>query len=316
MSKNPIEFTTPPGRFVFGDLYEPNDKDFDGNPLVIKSGTDKGKPRVEFIIGLAVPKTQAGHWANEPGWGQTIWAAGHAAFPGGEAQSPGFSWKILDGDQKTVSPKSKSKVPYCDREGHKGCWILRFSGGLAPKIHSALNLNNVSPLLEPNAVIPGYVMQVIGTVDSNTGSSPGVYLNHKAVGLRAYLPAIITQGVDVTGKFGGSLPAGASMMPAAGYTAPAAPGAPAAPAAGSPPPPPPAAFASAPPPAPTAVQPSQGFIAPPAPGAAPPPPSAPAAPAPPPAGPQMTAAANRLSYAQYIAAGWTDAQLRAKGMMV
>lgn len=315
MSKNPIEFTTPPGRFVFGDLYEPNDKDFDGNPLVVKSGADKGKPRVEFIIGLAVPKTQAGHWANEPGWGQTIWAAGHAAFPGGEAQRPDFSWKVLDGDQKTVPPKSKSKVPYCDREGHKGCWILRFSGGFAPKIHSAIDLNNVQPLLEPGAVVPGYVMQVIGTVDGNTGSSPGVYLNHKAVGLRAYMPVIASQGVDVTGKFGGSLPAGASALPAAGYTAPAVPGAP-APAPGSPPPPPPAASAAAPPAAPTAVAPSTGFIAPPAPGAAPPPPAAAAAPPPPAAGPQMTAAANGLSYAQYIAAGWTDAQLRAKGMMV
>ncbi len=49
-------------------------------------------------------------------------------------------------------------------------------------------------------------------------------------------------------------------------------------------------------------------------GAAPPPDTAGAAP-PPDDGPQMTAAA-QYTYAQYIASGWTDAQLRTKGLMV
>ena len=52
MSKIAAELTTPPGRFVFGDLYEPETEDFDGNPLVIKNGADKGKPTQLFVIGL------------------------------------------------------------------------------------------------------------------------------------------------------------------------------------------------------------------------------------------------------------------------
>ena len=127
MSNN-SEFTSPVGRIVWGDLYVPNTKDFDGNQMTIKSGPDAGKPTQLYQFGLAVTKTQA-HFANEPGWGQLAWAVAHAAFPGGDksvAMSPDFSWKIEDGDSKTIGVKSKSKVRPCDREGYKGCWIIRF----------------------------------------------------------------------------------------------------------------------------------------------------------------------------------------------
>ena len=299
---NAVELTTPPGRFVFGDLYDPETEDFDGNPLVIKSGADKGKATQLFVIGLALPKTQA-HWGNEPGWGQAIWAAGHAAFPGGEASRADFSWKISDGDATTIPPKSKSKIRPCDREGWKGCWVLRLQSSFAPAIYNALaNPENPTPMNDKDAVRPGYVIQVVGTVKGNSGASPGVYLNHNAVGLRAYLPEIITRGVDVKGKFGGAVPAGASVMPAAA-TMPAtpAPASPAPPAAA----PPPAAPAVAAPP--TAVVPAPAVVGIPA---APLPPAArPAAPPPPAARP----AHKGLPVDSYIAAGWTIDQLRADG---
>lgn len=308
MSKTATEFTTTPGRFVFGDLYEPETEDFDGNRMVIKSGADKGKETQLFIIGLAVPKTQ-GHWGNEPGWGQAIWATGHAAFPGGEAQQPHFSWKIYDGDSTVIPPKSKSKVRPCDREGWKGCWVLRLQSAFAPAIYDAIqDFANPKPLDTVGAVLPGYVIQVVGTVKGNTGASPGVYLNHSAVGLRAYLPVIATRGVDVTNKFGGSVPAGASTAPAAvAIPAPAAAAAPAPSAAV-----PPAPAAAAPPVAaapPTAVVPAPGIVgipaaaAPPAPSAAPPAPAAPAS-RPPHKG---------IPFASYVAQGWTIEQMRTDG---
>jgi hypothetical protein len=301
MSKNAVELTTPPGRFVFGDLYNPETEDFDGNPLVIKNGADKGKPTQLFVIGLALPKTQA-HWGNEPGWGQVIWATAHSAFPGGEASRPDFSFKIYDGDATVIPPKSKSKIRPCDREGWKGCWVLRLQSAFAPSIYNALtNPENPTPMNDKDAVRPGYVIQVVGTVKGNTGSSPGVYLNHNAVGLRAYLPEIITRGVDVKGKFGGSVPAGASTMPAAA-TLPAAapPASPAAPAAL-----PPAAPASAA--APLAVVPAPGIVG--IPTAPRPPAAAPAPPAPPAARPPHKG----LPVDSYIAAGWTMEQLKADG---
>lgn len=294
---------------VFGDVYDPETEDFDGNRMVIKNGADKGKETQLFVIGLAIPKT-AGHWGNEPGWGQAIWATGHAAFPSGEAQQPHFSWKIYDGDSTVIPPKSKSKVRPCDREGWKGCWVLRLQSAFAPEIFDALkDIDNPVPLNTPGAVLCGYVIQVVGTVKGNTGASPGVYLNHSAVGLRAFLPVISSRGVDVKGKFGGALPAGASTLPAAVAipatpAAAGAPAVPAAPVAAAAPYVAPAAAA-----APTAVVPAPGIVGIPTVPAAPRPPAAPAAPA----APVAKAPHKGIPYESYKANGWTDEQLRADG---
>jgi hypothetical protein len=306
-----VEFTSPVGRIVWGSLYEPNTKDFDGNPLVVKKGVDAGKPTQRYEFGLAVPKTQA-HFANEPGWGQLLWATAHTAFPGGDnspAMRADFSWKITDGDSTVIPPKSKSKIKPCDREGFAGHWVLKYSSSFAPKVYDARDINNPVLLEGKDAVVPGYAVQVIGTAAGNTGNSPGIYLNHGAVGLRAYLPEIRTGGVDVTGKFGGALPAGSTQVPAAGFATPSAP-APAA-AAPSASPPPPAALPAAAAPPPTAIVPAASLAGVPVPGAAPPPPRA-AAPAPPP-----TAVSKPLHrgipYEAYKAQGWTDQQLKDDG---
>jgi hypothetical protein len=315
MTSKAVEFTTPPGQMVWGSLYEPRDTDFDGNPLIYKKGADAGKSYVMYDFGVAVPKTQA-HFANEPGWGQLAWATAHAAFPGGDksaAMAPEFSWKITDGDSTRIPPKSKSKIAPCDREGHKGCWILKFSSQFAPKIYDARDVDHPVLLEGANAIVPGYVIQVVGTMAGNTGNSPGIYLNHAAVGLRAYLPEIRTAGVDVTGKFGGTLPSGASTVPAAGFAPPAVPAAAPAPSAALPPPP----GAAAPPPAapapaaaPTAVVPAPGIVGIPPTVGAPPPPSA--APAAPPA-PATRPPHKGIAFASYMAQGWTLEQMRADG---
>ena len=189
---------------------------------LIKSGPDAGKPTqlCQFGLGGGGEETQA-HFANEPGWGQLAWATAHAAFPGGDksvAMSRDFSWKIEDGDSKTIGVKSKSKIPPCDREGYKGCWIIRFSSSFAPKIYDARDPANPVILDTPGAVVPGYYVQVVGTMAGNTGKSPGIYINHGAVGLRAYGAEIKSAGVDVAGKFGGAVPAGASTVPTASFT--------------------------------------------------------------------------------------------------
>lgn len=304
MAKNPsVEFTTPPGRMVWGSLYEPNKTDYDGNPLVIKSGVDQGKPTQRYEFGLALPKTQA-HFANEP-WGKVLWDTAHAAFPGGAsspAMSDEFSWKLVDGDSAKVSARSKSKIAPRDREGYKGHWVLTFSSTFAPKIYDSRDINNVVPLEGADAIVPGYVIQVIGTVAGNTGASPGIYLNHGAVGLRGYLPEIRSSGVDVSGKFGGALPTGASTMPVGGFSAPAAP---AAAAAAPAPAPAPAAPPAAPAAAPVAVQPAPGLM-----GI----PVAPVAPTPVPAAPPAPAKPTWATLAPtWAPGGWTEESARAAG---
>jgi hypothetical protein len=297
LSDKSVEFTSPVGRIVWGSLYEPRTKDFDGNPLTKKHGPDAGKPDQRFEFGLAVPKTAA-HWAQES-WGRIIWETAHAAFPGGDrspAMSPTFSWKITDGDSKVISAKSKSKIPPCEREGYAGHWVLTFSSVFAPRIYDARDVNNPILMDLPNAIVPGYAVQVIGTVAGNTGASPGIYLNHNAVGLRAYMPEIRTTGVDVTGKFGGALPPGASTVPVGGFAASAP-----APAAV-----PPAYVAPPTAAAPVAVVPAPAMLGIPPTLAPPPPPAAtPAAPA--------RAPHKGIPYESYIKGGWSHAQLVADG---
>ena len=156
MSNN---FTTPAGRMVGGNLYEGRTTDAEGRPLVYKTGDKTGQPRKDYYIALAVAKGAEKHWA-ETQWGAVVWAKGHASFPGGQAGTPKFAWKITDGD--STIPNTKGTKP-CDREGYPGHWILSFSGALPPKLYRLENGHPV-PSLEPGAIKPGYYIQVNGSV--------------------------------------------------------------------------------------------------------------------------------------------------------
>ena len=345
MAVDKINITSPVGRFVSGSLYKARDRDFDGKPLVTKTGKNAGQPRVDYFIGLAIPKAGEQHWSQTE-WGQKIWALGHQAFPQA-AQRPDFSWKIEDGDSR--EPNKRNAIP-AEKEGWAECWILKFSGGFAPKIYFQ-DGNNWVQNMQPDAVKTGYYLQVAFSVDDNgQQNNPGVYLNHQMVAFRGYGPEInFGPNVEDAGFGAAALPAGASMVPLA-TSLPAAAAAP--PPGGTYPPPPapgayaaPIAAAAAPPPVP--VYPNPGFVAgpppgspyaqPPAPPAAylpPPNPIAPAAtgagaylpgagvapPAPAPAflsnQPQMTPKAGSVSYRAYRAAGWTEGQLIAAGLMI
>lgn len=299
----------PAGRLVQGDLYKPQTKDQQGNPLVIKTGPNAGKPTQKYFFALAIAKAPGeGHWANTA-WGKLIWDAGHLAWPQGQAQAPTFAWKVEDGDNAVPNKVGRKN---CDREGFPGHWIVNFSSTFAPKIYNTAG----EPINEVGAVKTGYYVEVMGSITSNENSSnPGMYVNHNMVALRGYGAEIVSGPDPKAVGFGKSaLPAGASAAPtgaAANFPAAAA----AAPQA-APPPPAAAPVAMAAPPPQTAVAPSPSFIAPPAPGAGAPPPPAAAAPPPPAAGPQMTAKAAGQSYAAFIAAGWTDANLRLHGYML
>jgi len=329
-----VNITSPVGRIVMGSLYDPSTTDAEGKPLVVKTGPNAGQPRVNYFFALAIPKGAEPHWAHTP-WGQQIWNVGNQAFPNA-AQSPAFAWKIEDGDSQI--PNKKGRKP-CDNEGWRGHWILKFSGGFAPKVYQQEGAGYVQ-VMQKDFCKPGYFVEVAFSVEGNgSQSQPGVYINHSMVCFRAYGPEI-SFGPDVASAgFGAApLPAGASMTPPAGAipmpqapaAAPALPGAP----AGYAPPPVPAgvpqipgaAPAPLPPggfvpmpsapvpgaPAPIPVMPNTGFVQ------VPPPAPAPMAPPPAPVAPvrQMTAAAQGVTYEAYVAAGWSDAQLVQNGLML
>jgi len=313
-----VSITSPVGRLVAGSLYKGNDKDFDGNPLVDKDG----KPYLEYYFALAIPKTKAAWW--EEDWGKVILNVGATAFAA-SYQRRDFSWKITDGDS-TDPGKSKTQTRPCDREGYAGHWVLNLRSGFAPKTSHIVN-NEAVPLNEEGAIKNGFWVQVMFYVKGNDNqNNPGVYLNHAMVCLRGYGKEI-NYGPDLkeAGFGGGTLPQGASTIPlassvpfaATGATVPSAAALPAS----IPAPSVPAAPAASPSPIP--VLPNPGFLQMPPPpsnlpsgapspvaGAIPPPPATAS-----PSSPRyrMTQGGTRE---EWLAKGWTDAQLIQGGYMV
>lgn len=312
---NRKDITFPVSRLLAGSLTDPQTTDAEGKPLVVKSGPNQGKPAVRFFFAIGIAKNaDKPHWAHEP-WGAIIWAIGHASFPGGQAQRPDFAWKITDGD--STVPNKKGIAP-ASRDGYKGNWIVSLSSGFAPK---AYNADGSAPI-DPAGIKRGYYVQVAATVDGNESpNQPGMYINHSMVSLQGF-GVEIHSGADPTkAGFGQGvvLPAGASATPIGQFTPPVPlPGAPAA-AAGLPPPPAiPGAPAAAPAAlAPTAVVPAPGFVPAAVPLAPPPPPAAaPAAPTTKVLTGKAQADAPNVTYAQFIAQGWSDAQLVAAGYLL
>jgi hypothetical protein len=307
-------FTTPVGRLIGGNLYEPETTDYDGKPLLARDGVT---PRVSYSAGIAIPKTPGcQHWANEP-WGAGIWKYANEQFRNGETQRPDFSWKIQDGDSIIPNKRGKKNA---DREGYPGNWIIWFSGGYAPRI---FNADGTLPITEKDAVKPGYYVQIAGNYSDNKPSqSPGLYMNLTFVALAGYGPEIQV-GPDVsTVGFGQGvqLPPGASATPVGGLTPP--------PPMGNVQAPPPGAviaapnFAPAPNVTPVSAGPATTYPSSPAPAPVQQVPTQPhsAILVPPPVQPaplarQMTAKANGATYEQFVGMGWTDEALIRDGYM-
>jgi len=318
-----VAFTTPVARLVWGDVYTARPKtETNGAAKLIRSGADMGKPLHMVEFGIAIPKTQA-HWANEPDWGQKIWAEGHASWPGGQTGRPDFSWKVTDGD--STVPNTKGKRP-ADLEHNRGHWLLAFSGMTPPEIWNSTS-GQVVRDATPELIMPGDEVQVFGSVSGNGSDlKPGMYLNHGGVcwrGRSAKGRISVGPQVDPSGFGAGLAPGATAMAPALAAPIPGAPAAPTPPVpTPAAPPAAPAAVAPAPvaAPVPVAVAPNPAYtptgVVPPAPGTAPTPPAPPAPPAAP-AGPVMSAAATAAGYTYDMlkTAGWGDQQMRDAGYL-
>ncbi len=320
-----INFTTPVGRIVQGDLAK-------AQPVLDNAGKPKltrdGSPMIQHFIALAIPKIPGHtHWAQTE-WGKQIWDEGNRAHPN-FAPHAAFSWKIEDGDSAVPNKKGKMNK---DREGFPGHWILKFRSGFLPKTYNA----DGSAAIPAETIRCGYYVQVNCSVAGNTGDSPGVYLNPNLVALSGYGEEIIAGPDASEAGFGAApLPPGASATPLGGFVPPAAsaatpvvpgvqsgtsPFTPAAPVGTPFPPFTPAVSAGVqfPPIITTPATPSSALAAIPTTS-----PSNPAFLEPPPLPPvavlpakQLTAKANGASYADLIKAGWTDALLVQHGMMI
>lgn len=283
---NSANMLLPVGRLVQGSLYQGQDKDAEGNPLVVKHGPSAGQPRVDYFFAVAIAKQGEQHW-NQTAWGRQIWEIGQRGFPAGQANAPTFAWKITDGDSQV--PNRKGRKP-CDREGYRGCWVLSLSSGFAPKVHRIGSSGKAELWQDKDAVNLGDYIEVFANVaDNGSAQQPGVYLNHSMVCFRGYGERIVVgPNPDDVGFGASALPPGASTVPTGAAFAPP----PAAPAPAYAAPPVPAPAPSIP------VAPNAAFMAPPAPPAR-----------------VMLPAAQGATYEQLIANGWTDALLIQHGMM-
>jgi hypothetical protein len=269
----------PVGRMIGGSLSKLfQSTDNAGAPKLDRTG----QPAMRCSFGVAVKKGPEQHWNQTP-WGREIWQAGVTGYPNGEYNAPTFAWKVVDGD--SAIPNKKGKRP-CDQEGYPGHWVIWFSQSWLPK---KVNANGTQELTDPESIVSGYFVQVLGDcTDNKPSQSPGVYMNPVAVALSGFGERIVTADVDTTtvGFGAGPLPPGASVTPV-GMTTP--------PAGMTPPP------ASAPP-AMGGIVPAPEFLAPP----------------PPPVKVEhvMAAKAGGVTYEAFVANGWTDAALIQNGYML
>jgi hypothetical protein len=288
VAKTKVPYNSPVGRLVQGDCFVPQTKDQTGALRLVKSGPNIGQPNPQFFVAIAVEKSNPA-W---PAFFQSLYDAAKTEWPalfpaagvpvplfGIQAVAPVnplFTFKVKDGDGLDRNGQSNAT-----KEGFAGHWIVSAASSYPPKCAKPTSPGVWEKLTDPESIKRGYYVRLAGSFASNdSAQTPGMYVNLDLIELAGFGP-IIVGGPDFATAFAtpiAALPAGASAVPVLGTgLAGAAP----------PPPPPPGAATVAPPP--------------------PPPPAAAA-------GPTMLPGAGG-TYAELIAAGWTDALLIQHGKM-
>src|SRR6478752_760802 len=199
--KTPI--LTPKGTLVQGSPFEAQTKNQQGQPLVDRNG----QPTQRYFIAVAIPKT-------DPMFGTEVWNKFEAQarqdwpqlaqqgllVPPSDPRSR-FSWKIMDGDGVDANGKPNNQKP-----GFAGCWVIKFSSGFPPKCFYAGRYSPHEQINDVNAIKPGYVVRVSGTIEGNGNQQkPGLYCNLSMVELIEADPTkIIVTDPDAASVFGGA----------------------------------------------------------------------------------------------------------------
>lgn len=300
----PIRLTSPRGRFVQGDAFEPQTTDQQGAPLTIKTGPNAGQPTKRWFMAVAYSKADPAtlpYLMQIAQFGAQSWPT---FFPAGATQAPPlfgcthprFSFKIVDGDGIDDNGK-----PNRDKEGFAGHYVVKYSTSIqAPGVWQEPNYDEMARVNDPRMLPRGYYVRINHTVQSNDNDQrPGLYVNLDKVAICADQAgaAVIQSGPTAAEAFGASTYAPAAPLPVTPSPVPAA----STPVASTPVP-------ATPSPSSPAPAPYSGYI-----------PAAPVPPTPPvPAAPParvMLPAAGGATYEAMIAAGWTDEMLRTHGMM-
>lgn len=288
-----ISILFPVGRLIQGSLYEPKTTDAEGNLLIVKNQKSLrfGLPKVEYYLGVAIPKTPGiAHWSHEVNpnprigaWGAKIASAAQTFWGDLVNQTKDFSWKVLDGDSLDYD-KSTPPKRICDKPNHAGNWILTFGGEKAPKI---VNSDGSAYILEKDVVKRGYYIQVNANVTTNGSSqNKGIKLYHNLVSFQYPGEEIVTALDPASIGFGGgSAPVGVIPVGIQRDSLPSISM-----------PQPPVGLIAPPP----SIIPNHGFVNQ---VGTPPPPTA------------IRMLKNGATFDNYIAAGWTEAQIVEAGLL-
>ncbi len=294
------------GRLVQGNPHKAGAQRKDTKTGAVKFRKD-GTPDAPFYMAVAIEKIPARRFViqGNPGWesqkalidndARLAWPQFFGQRPPGlqfdatlplDCTNPKFANKIIDGDGFDDNGQ-----PNANNDGWAGCWVVKVSNGYAPKVYEWTASGWQETIHTGRTIKCGDYVTVSGDCTSNTSNdSPGMYMNVDTVSFEQEGVAIISASNVNPNEALGQRGAPNGQPPASAHAGTA--GAPVHGAQSS-----------------ATAQPYSGYRetgAPPPPGATPPPP---------PAGPQMTDKAT-TTYEAYIAAGWTDAQLRSNGLMV
>lgn len=172
-----LDFVTPIGRYVSGDLLNKRTQDSDNRPIA------EDKQRFEF--GVAFPKGDIWPLLTQQFYSWIASKAQHDQNAMNRLTNwfttlSGFSMKISDGDK----PNQRGQY----NENTKGCLVMWFSSTFAPQTVDPTNQN-----IAAETVKRGFYVQIAGNIAPNgdrnsafqAGDRAGIYLNANFVRLVA-----------------------------------------------------------------------------------------------------------------------------------
>jgi hypothetical protein len=200
----------PKGRFVQGDAFTPNTKDQQGNPLIVKTGPNKGQPTQQYFMAVAYPKNDPEtlpYLMKMAAVGAVSWPT---FFPQGALPAPPlfgsthprFSMKVTDGDGVDDNGKRNA-----EKEGFAGHWVVKYSSSFAPKVYEAGKYSDMERVdidkAKHSLLKRGYFVRVGASFENNQNDQrPGIYSNLQMVEIVHAGPEIVG-GPDAGQVFGG-----------------------------------------------------------------------------------------------------------------
>lgn len=175
------------GRVVWGQFGPTNKKVYGTNQDAIDPKT--GKPIIEYVFGLAVPKIGPQSSENEKANFSTLWTAltAEAGKMGVQWGNTGFAWKCFDADTE----KREDGTDYPSY--YKGCFIVTCSTRIPILLH-AWEQGNPKPVqVTEKDIKAGDYVQVALTIACHKPPNPGLYINPTMVCRFAFGEAIVAQ---------------------------------------------------------------------------------------------------------------------------